>query len=673
MKKLITLTLALVAGFTITKAQTFSDDFETYTVGSKLGPQSADWTVWSGATGENGTTDPDVANTDNHTTGGAKSIYFSSTSATGGPVDCVLPFGGSVLNTGQFSFTAWFKVPSTKTAYFNFQGTLPPYTGVTMYTLDCWLNADGSLLIANSGTPVITTTHPVGSWFELTINANLNTNSWDLVIDGITMGTWANAINQVGGIDIYPADANASFWVDDVSYNIVPYTLLPLNGAVTNVSVTNGLVTQQRTATAIVRNLGTTAITSFDLNMVANGTPSNQSVTGVNIASLATYTVTATAPSTLIAGVNTFSATISNVNGLGADGDANDDTKTFTITPVQAATGKVVVAEEATGCWCQWCPRGAVYMESMATKYDGYFAGIAVHNNDVITDSAYNAFIAPQVPGFPSALVDRLPALDPSAMEPDFLTRVQIAPKAFITNSETYNIGTRALDVTITTTFQQAVSGDYRLACVLTEDDVHGTTSAYNQSNAYAGGGSGVMGGFETLPNPVPAAQMYYDHVARTISPDPTGIPNNYGASTTVGQVFTNTFNYVLPAAWNPAKIHIIGLFIDPTGLIDNASTSMISEAQQIGIAEMAGNNNEVTLYPNPSGNNSTIYLNLQKEASVQVAIYNVTGELVAKKEYGKLTGGMILPIESSQFSSGLYFVNVTIDGKLTTKKLVKQ
>jgi len=137
--------------------------------------------------------------------------------------------------------------------------------------------------------------------------------------------------------------------------------------------------------------------------------------------------------------------------------------------------------------------------------------------------------------------------------------------------------------------------------------------------------------------------------------------------------VFTNTFNYVLPANWNPAKIHIIGLFIDPTGLIDNASTSMIAEASQIGIAEMAGNNNEVTLYPNPSGNNSTIYLNLQKEAAVQVAIYNVTGELVAKKEYGKLTGGMMLPIESSQFSSGLYFVNVTIDGKLTTKKLVKQ
>ena len=109
MKKLITFSIALCVCISFSKAQTFSENFEAYTVGTALGPQSPNWTVWSGVSGEGGTTDPLVANTDNHTAGGSKSIYFSSTSSTGGPNDCILPFGGTVLNTGQFTFSAWFK------------------------------------------------------------------------------------------------------------------------------------------------------------------------------------------------------------------------------------------------------------------------------------------------------------------------------------------------------------------------------------------------------------------------------------------------------------------------------------------------------------------------------------------------------------------------------------
>ena len=52
----------------------------------------------------------------------------------------------------------------------------------------------------------------------------------------------------------------------------------------------------------------------------------------------------------------------------------------------------------------------------------------------------------------------------------------------------------------------------------LTEDGVRRVmTSGYNQVNAYAGNALGPMGGFESLPNPVPAAQMVYDHVARVL------------------------------------------------------------------------------------------------------------------------------------------------------------
>jgi hypothetical protein len=679
MKKIVTLALGCIVASSLLQAQTFSDDFESYTSGIKLGPQSTDWTTWSGVDG--GTNDVGVVTTDNHTTGGTKSIYFSSTAATGGPTDCVLHFGG-VHSTGHFTYTSWFKIPTGKTAYFNFQGTA---TMGGLYSLDCFMDATGKISIQNSGTEMLATTHPFGAWFELKIDVNMNSNHWELFIDGVSQGSWANTANQVEAIDIYPADASASYWVDDVSYTYTPYTLPSLNGAGNLVGVANGLVGQSRNLAITVRNLGTTTINSFDLAVTQNaGTPVNQSVTGLTLASLASTVVNITTPFTLVAGPNTFTATVSNVNGLGADGDATDDVISTTITPVTAANGKVVVAEEGTGTWCQWCPRGAVYMDAMADKYQSYFAGIAVHDasSDPMTVPVYDAAVSAAISGYPSVLVDRLPSVDPSAMETDILTRVQVAPKSFVVNGANYNATTHVLNVSVTNTLQAAISGNYKVACVITEDSVTGTTSGYNQANAYSGGASGVMGGFELKSNPVPAAQMNYNHVARFISPDFTGIPNAFGASASAGTVVTYNFSFTLPTTYDINQIHIIGLFIDPTGKIDNAGSATLAQAitngfisgPSAGITTIAdAPDAEVAIFPNPSKNNSTISLNLSKESSVQVSIYTVDGSLVVSKDYGQLNGGMLLPVDMSSMKSGMYFVNVTIDGKTAVKKLIKE
>lgn len=679
MKKIATLTLGCLLAVTMVKAQTFSDDFESYTAGIALGPQSPDWRTWGGAGG--GADDANVVTTDNHTTGGTKSIYFSSTSTTGGPQDVVLPFtAGSPLTTGQFSFTTWFKVPSAKTAYFNFQGNA---TMGNMYTLDCFMTSTGAVNIQNSGTIVASGTHPFGAWFELTITANFNTNSWELLINGVSQGTWSNANNQVWGIDYYPADAAASFWIDDVTYSVVPYTLPALNAAGNLMGVSNGLVGQTRNPDVTVKNLGTGVINSFTLSVTQNaGTPVVQNVTGLTLASLASTVVNITTPFTLVAGPNVFTATISNVNGMGPDGDASDDVISSTVTPVTPAAGKMVVAEEGTGTWCQWCPRGAVYMDLMNTKYSGYIAPIAVHNGDPMTVAAYDAAIGALIGGYPSALVDRLPEIDPSSIETDFLTRIVVAPKAFIVNGATYNSTTRVLNVSVTSTVQSALTGNYKVACVITEDDVTGTASTYAQSNAYAGGAAGPMGGYEILPNPVPASQMVYDHVARFISPDFTGIPNAPGTSTAVGNVFTWNFTFTLPASFDDTQVHIVGLFIDPTGKIDNAASTTITQAvtngfvtgSSVGINDVASAPDAlVNIYPNPASNNTTISVNLTKESTVQVAIYAVDGSLVANRDYGQLNGAMSLPVDLSKFTSGMYFVNVIIDGNASVIKLIKE
>ena len=667
MKKIVTLTLVCLLSLTAVQAQTFFDDFESYTAGIALGPQSPNWRTWAGAGG--GADDANVVTSDNYTVAGTKSIYFSSTSATGGPQDVVLPFtAGAPLNTGQFSFKTWFKVPAAKTAYFNFQGTA---TMGGMYVLDCWMDAAaGTIQIQNTGTVVANGTIPAGTWFEVEIKANFNSNVWELLINGASQGTWSNASNQVWGIDYYPADAQASFWIDDVTYDVIPYTLPALNAAGNLLNISNGLVGSTRLPAVTVRNLGTGVINSFDISITQNGgAPVVKNVTGLTLASLANTIQTYTTPFTLVSGTNTFVATISNVNGLGADGDASDNVLTVVLNPVTPAAGKMVVAEEATGTWCQWCPRGAVYMDLMNSKYSGFIAPIAVHNGDPMTNAPYDSGIGALIGGYPSALVDRLPEVDPSAIETDFLNRIVIAPKAFVVNTETYNITTRVLTVTVTTTIQTAITGNYKLACAITEDAVTGTTG-YAQSNAYAGGGAGPMGGYELLANPVPASQMVYDHVAREIQPDFNGIPSAFGTSAAAGAVFTNTFTFTLPASYDDTQIHIVSMFIDPTGKIDNAASIKIAEVTA-GIDEYS--DVQSSLYPNPANTAATISLELKKESDVQVAIYSVNGTLITKKDYGKLSGTMLLPIDMSSFTPGMYFVDMTIDGKRSVKKLIKE
>lgn len=675
MKKILTL-IGAVTAVTAVNAQTFTDDFESYTAGQYIGTVSPDWTTWSGATG--GAEDTQVSTTNPNS--GTNSIYFSSVATSGGPQDCVLPFGG-VYNTGNFSFGAAFFVNSTKNGYFNFQAVNP--IGTT-WSLNVNMNSDGTLVVDDGIGLMLSTTYTQNSWFDLRIDINLNSNVWELFINNVSQGSWSNGVNSVASVDLFPINGS-QFYVDDVMYSYTPYTLPSLNGAVTQLNnMSNALAGQTVNPSVVVRNLGTTPITSFDLDVTYNSTTITENLTGLNIASLATYTVNFTGSHTLVGGSNNAVATISNVNGTTPDGDPSDDVKTITLDPVVPAAGKMVVGEEGTGTWCGWCPRGAVFMEMLETKYTDFWAGIAVHNgtNDPMVVTDYDAAVSAAISGYPSGFVDRLPESDPSQFEIDFLQRITVAPKAFIVNGANWNSTTRVLNVSVSSDWQQSVSGDYRVVCVLTEDNVTGTTSGYAQTNYYSGGTNGVMGGYETLGNPVPAAQMVYDHVARAITPGFSGTAGNFPGSITAGNTFDHNFTFTLPSSWDENEIHIVGFILDPTGKIDNAASATIAEAvtngfvngTQLGIStELPQPDAILSVYPNPSSEMTTLSVQLPSESEVMIEIYSVEGKLIASKNYGKLNGAYSLPVMMNDWAKGIYTVKMTTNSSFVTKQIVKQ
>lgn len=666
MNKLILGCAALFAAGSLS-AQTFTDDFESYTSGSYLCPQSPDWTTWSGT--EGGTEDVLVSTA--NAASGSQSLYFSSTSSGGGPEDVVLPFD-QVYNSGNFTFEANFFVESGKGAYFNLQGTL---VVAQIWALDCYMLQDGTLKLSNQGTPYLTANYPPATWFNMRVEMDLTANVWELFIDNVSMGTFNNPTGQIGILDLYPVNPTgeggnnqSGFYVDDVSYTHIPATLPNLNGGVTFIEQLPNIAGLTGDVTATVRNMGSSDITSFDIEYSYNGNVVQESVGPVTIASLDTYDHTFNTPALVAAGSNGLTVTISNVNGNGQDDDNTDDAKTITVDPIIPAQGKMVIGEEATGTWCSWCPRGAVYMDLFESKYVNFWEGIAVHNDDPMTVTEYDSGMGALISGYPSAVVDRGPEVDPSGMEAQFLQRLQTPPIAFISNNSTWNAGTRELSVTVSAEFQSSANSNFKLACVLTEDGVTGTTSGYNQANSYAGGSNGVMGGYELLPNPVPAAQMVYDHVARAIQPSFDGDNTVFPATVNAGETHSATYTFTLPAEWDENNIHIIGMLIEPGGRVDNAAVSTISSNSSI--SELAISD-QIRIYPNPATDFAMIDLNLDKDATVMVNVIDMTGKVVGAQNYGIVNSSTELPINTSLLNAGVYTIEVIVDSARGTKRLI--
>ena len=657
------------------QAQTFTDNFDSYTAGSLLGPQSAGaWTTWSGTTGGAN----DVLVSSDASVSGANSLHFVSTVDGGGPSDVIRNFG--LLNTVQFSMGFNMKVATGAAAYFNLQKTAVP--GAT-YTLDAMFADDGTLTF-NQQTG-FSATFPQGTWFNFRLDINFNTNKWEVFFDNVSQGYFSNSVNQIASIDIYPVDAatpfNADYFIDDFTTTITPYTLPALNAAVTYESFNGGNLAGNAVPVSFkVRNLGVGAISSFDIAATYNGITENKSFTGLTMASLAEQSFSMLNDITIIGGSNPLTFTVSNVNTLGADGDAADNVGTLLIDPVVPAAGKMVVTEEGTGTWCGWCVRGAVYMELMADKYPNHWAGIAVHNGDPMTDATYDTGMGALISGYPTALVDRGPGMDPSAMEASILSRLQVTPKALITNGATYDAATRTLNVSVSSNFTSSATNAYKLACVLTEDGVTGTASGYNQSNYYAGGGSGVMGGYEVLPSSVPASQMVYDHVARVIQPSFAGSNSAFPATIASGSTYTMNFTFVLPATWDETKLEIVGMLIDASGKIDNAGKATIAEAVTNGFvagiknlesSDLSQFDDAFQIYPNPATTSATVSIQLEKESTVVLTVLDMSGKEVASRNYGSLNGASTVNVNTSNLQAGVYLIELTVNNQKMTKRLI--
>ena len=421
------------------------------------------------------------------------------------------------------------------------------------------------------------------------------------------------------------------------------------------------LLNTNNTLTLTVKNVGSNAITNLTINW-NDGTDHSVTV-NKNLAVGATSTVnhpTTISYSSVVE--KNLALSITAVNG-NPDSAPTNNTATKRFNTVSQASPKKVLFEEGTGTWCQYCPRGMVAMAYMQTTYPDEFIGIAVHNDDPMTLSEYDN--GANFSSFPGMNVDRVVKgadVSQSTMVSNLNTRKLLTtPVALDANGGVSgaNITINAM-ATFKTTFANA---NYRLGVIISENNVTGTANGYRQSNAFSGGTT-VMGGYETKPNPVPANQMVYDHVGRALLGGYQGQAGSVSSTITDGQTASYTFNYTVPATSNINNMHAVVVLIDQ----DNGE---IVNAKSVELATLGVSTTKLatfTLYPNPASDQINIS-NLDG-GSYKITIYDMLGRLI-QSDVKEILDNETTTLSIKGIAKGEYIVNIASGSSSYSKHLL--
>ena len=503
-----------------------------------------------------------------------------------------------------------------------------------------------------------------------TTNAVASFNATPLLTVAAENPTWTTHtidLSAYAGQTVYIAFINNNndknrLHLDNVKLQVLPTNdaamidMLPQTASYQSYAAPSGTIAVQ----GLVQNVGISTISSFTVKL--NDGISTQSFpqTG-SIASFGTQVVSMnyTMPS---AGIKPIKMWVE------LTGDANHSNDTIgrefggsTFTPVNNP-----VFEEATGTWCQWCPRGAVFMDSLVKLHPDVVA-IAVHNNDPMTVAAYDAGMGPLIGGYPSGLVGRKIESDPQ----DFLTEYGNHLTDFgvgdLTLSQPTVVGTTMqVKVDVKMAVSTKPTYDYRLALVVTTDGVHGTAASWNQANAYAGGANGVMGGFEALTNPVPAGTMYYNHVAKDITGGFTGVAGSLPGTMTAGTTYSYTFNWTVPAGVELQRSKANVLLI--SGLSGEVQNGKWKGAYPTAVNDVVSEG-QLNIFPNPSNDYLNLDFTLNTKSNVTITMIDVTGNIVYNNNLSNLNGNQGLVINTSNLSNGVYSLSLkTTEGTITRK-----
>lgn len=86
---------------------------------------------------------------------------------------------------------------------------------------------------------------------------------------------------------------------------------------------------------------------------------------------------------------------------------------------------------------------------------------------------------------------------------------------------------------------------------------------------------------------------------------------------------------------------------------------------------EELANNFGMSVYPNPANANTTVSFELNNEAAVVITVTDLAGKVVATQNLGTVAGANSVTVDTQSLTNGVYMVNLSVNGSVSTQKLV--
>ena len=159
-------------------------------------------------------------------------------------------------------------------------------------------------------------------------------------------------------------------------------------------------------------------------------------------------------------------------------------------------------------------------------------------------------------------------------------------------------------------------------------------------------------------------------NICRKMYPDAYGtvIPTSW----TANQQQTYTFKQIIPNnVYNKNQIAFVAFIQDDANKdVKQNSYAGPQVPSSINNTKIDENIN-ISVYPNPINSNGVINFNLEKPENVSLQIVDILGQVVYTEQSKRESGIQSIPVNSKNYSNGIYYLKLRIDGKNYTKKVI--
>lgn len=482
---------------------------------------------------------------------------------------------------------------------------------------------------------------------------------WTTLTTVTGSASWTPLLLDLGAYGNQPSVTISILYNDGAGYlfgaaidNFRAYQPLAFDVATNSVNLETYFAAGATPVSGTLVNYGGTAITTMDLNYkVDNGSVVTQTVNGLNIAPLASYNYTHPTNWTAVTGFHTVKVWASALNGNADLNAVNDTAASGMVSCMPSVYPRIVLIEQFTSSTCGPCAGANPAFNQLLDNNPSTTAAIKYQMDyPAAGDPCYLAENTTRhnyygVQGIPHMQMDgKTYAGHPANFNQGILDAETPKTAVYDIDIKWSVVGTKVfVDVTTTSKADILPTSSMKLHVVAVENEVvhspqsNGETTFHDVNRKMFAGAAGT-----SLTN-----QM-------------------------ANQTFTYTGNWTIA---NVAGAPVVSSDLSIVAFVqDNTSGKVMQAAISLtpnSIKDENGNEQVVSVYPNPFTNTTNVIVSLASAQEVKVDVYNLVGEKVYSVSQGQMAAGVhSVIVEGTNLSSGMYFVNVTAGEKTYTKKV---